>query len=110
MSYDATTLWGVVVAVGVATLALRLSFILLFGRVDDVPDRVERTLELVPAAVLAALVVPAVVSLDAGWTLAAPPDKVVAAVVAAGVAWRTEDVLATIAVGMGTLWLVGAVV
>ncbi|WP_256299234.1 AzlD domain-containing protein [Haloarchaeobius salinus] len=110
MSYDATTLWGIVLAVGVLTLALRLSFILLFGRVDDVPTRVERTLELVPAAVLAALVVPAVVALDTSLSLVAEPAKVVAAVVAAGVAWRTENVLATIAVGMGVLWLVGAVV
>jgi branched-subunit amino acid transport protein len=99
-----------VVAVGLITLALRLSFILLFGRVDDVPRRVERTLELVPAAVLAALVVPAIVALDAGGAVVAEPAKVVAAVVAAGVAWRTENVLATIAVGMGVLWLVGAAV
>lgn len=110
MSYDAATLWGIVVAVGVITLALRLSFILLFGRVDDIPPRVERTLDMVPAAVLAALVVPAVVSLDADLALVAEPAKVVAAVVAAAVAWRTEDVLATIAVGMAVLWLVGAVV
>ncbi|MFD1645026.1 AzlD domain-containing protein [Haloarchaeobius litoreus] len=110
MSYDATTLWGIVAAVGVITLALRLSFILLFGRVDDIPNRVERTLELVPAAVLAALVVPAVVALDTSLALQAEPAKVVAAVVAAAVAWRTENVLATIAVGMGALWLVGMVV
>lgn len=110
MSYDDATLWGVVVAVGLVTLALRLSFILLFGKVDDLPEGVERTLELVPAAVLSALVVPAVVSLEPDVGLVAEPAKVVAAVVAGGVAWRTEDVLATIAVGMGTLWLVGALV
>ncbi|WP_440991280.1 AzlD domain-containing protein [Haloarchaeobius baliensis] len=110
MSYDATTLWAIVLAVGLITLGLRLSFILLFGRVDDIPARAERTLELVPAAVLAALVVPAVVSLDSSLSLVAEPGKVVAAVVAAGVAWRTENVLATIAVGMTVLWLVGAIV
>jgi len=110
MSYDATTLWGIVVAVGLITLAHRLSFVLLFGRIDDVPPRVERTLELVPAAVLAALVVPAVVALAPSGAVVAAPPKVIAAAVAAGVAWRTENVLATIAVGMGVLWLVGALV
>jgi branched-subunit amino acid transport protein len=110
VSYDDTTLWAVIFAVAIVTLALRLSFILLFGRIDEVPDRVERTLTLVPAAVLAALVVPAIVALDAGGAVVAEPAKVVAAAVAAGVAWRTENVLATIAVGMTTLWLVGTVV
>ncbi|WP_435345668.1 AzlD domain-containing protein [Haloarchaeobius sp. HRN-SO-5] len=115
-SYDDATLWAVFLAVGLATLAFRLSFVVLFGRVDTVPDRVERVLSFVPAAVLTALVVPAVVALeltgtllDPSLTLVADPAKVIAMGVAAVVAWRTEDVLATIAVGMATLWLVGMV-
>ncbi|WP_439026001.1 AzlD domain-containing protein [Haloarchaeobius sp. DT45] len=108
-SYDATTVWAVILVAGVGTFAIRFSFILLLGRVQDVPDGLESFLRLVPAAVLAALVVPAIVSLEAtsgGFALDYDPAKVVAAAVAAAVAWRTEDVLATIAVGMGTLWLV----
>ncbi|WP_435318016.1 AzlD domain-containing protein [Haloarchaeobius sp. TZWSO28] len=108
-SYDSATVWAVILVAGLGTFAIRLSFIMLLGRIQDVPDRVESVLRLVPAAVLAALVVPAIVSLEAsagGFGLAYDPAKVVAATVAAGVAWRTEDVLATIAVGMVTLWFV----
>ena len=108
-SYTDATLWGVFVAAGVATLAFRLSFVVLFGKVDEVPDRVERVLSLVPAAVLSALVVPVVVYLEPSGTLVADPTKVLAALVAAVVAWRTENVFATIAVGMVTLWVVGAI-
>jgi branched-subunit amino acid transport protein len=43
-------------------------------------------------------------------TLAFETPKLVAGAAAALVAWRTENVLATIAVGMVVLWTVGAVV
>jgi len=104
------TPWPVVLAIGVGTFLIRFSFLFLFERLGDVPDRLERALRFVPAAVLSALVVPAVVALSldpAG--LAFEPAKVVAAAVAAVVAWRTESVLATIAVGMATLWTLQAV-
>ncbi|WP_267644168.1 AzlD domain-containing protein [Haloarchaeobius amylolyticus] len=115
--YDSAAVWAVIVVAGVGTFAIRFSFILLLGRIQDVPDRVESVLRLVPAAVLAALVVPSIVALETvgpagsglgtgGFALAYDPAKVVAGAVAAAVAWRTEDVLATIAVGMVTLWLV----
>jgi branched-subunit amino acid transport protein len=102
------TIWLVIVAAGGGTLALRLSFILLFGRIDTVPPRVVGVLRFVPAAVLAALVAPAIVALSTAVGdpvgLAFDPAKVVAGAVAAVVAWRTESVLYTIGVGMGVLW------
>lgn len=109
--HDSETVWLVIVAAGVGTLALRLSFVLLVGRVESVPPAVGGVLRFVPVAVLSALVVPAVVALSldpAG--LAFEPAKVVAAAVAAVVAWRTESVLATIAVGMAALWTLQALV
>lgn len=101
-SYADPVLWAVVVTIGVLTYAIRLSFVALFGYVEDIPRGVERALRYVPAAVLAALVLPAFVTLDAG--LAA--DKLVAGALAVAVAWYTEDALATMAVGMGALWTV----
>lgn len=100
------TIWLIIVVAAVGTFALRLSFIALLGRVESVPPAVEGVLRFVPAAVLAALVVPAVVALsvEPAPRLTYEPAKVVAAAVAAVVAWRTESVLATIAVGMVTLW------
>ncbi|WP_435335637.1 AzlD domain-containing protein [Haloarchaeobius sp. TZWWS8] len=129
-SYADGTVWTIIVAAGIGTFLIRLSFIFLLGRVDDVPDVVETVLRFVPAAVLAALVVPALVVTSGSVELASEPAelasalartvgsfelvyepaKVVAAAVAAAVAWRTEDVLATISVGMVTLWVVQTLV
>ena len=97
-----TVVWLIVVLLGVGTFTLRLSFIALRDRMDAFPPRVERALSFVPAAVLAALVSPDVVSL--GGPVVTP--RLLAGVTAAVVAWRTGSTLATIGVGMGVLWLV----
>lgn len=101
------TVWFVVVAIGVATFALRFSFIYLFGRVDEVPPRIQRALRYVPPAVFAALVAPALVTLDpdAGVLASLANEQLAAGLVAGGVAWRTESLFWTIAAGMGALWL-----
>lgn len=105
-AFGDATIWLVIVAAGIGTLALRLSFILLFGRIDSVPPRVVGVLRFVPAAVLAALVAPAIVTLSVEPSVGLQYDqsKLLAGSVAAVVAWRTENVLATIGVGMGALW------
>lgn len=107
-TYGPLSVWAVVLAVGLLTFCIRYSFVYLFGRIDGMPPRIEAALRYVPAAVLAALVAPAVV--DPGPTVAATlvDDRLVAGVVAAVVAWYTEDVFATIGVGMVTLWTVGS--
>lgn len=105
-SYGPLAVWTVVVAGGVATFAIRLSFIHLFGRIDEVPPRLRRALVYVPAAVLAALVAPSFVPAggDAAVAGVVTPEIVggAAAVVAA---WRTDDVLWTVAAGMVGLHL-----
>ena len=68
------TIWTVILLAGVGSFLLRLSFLALV-RGDQVPDLAQRALRLVPAAVLAALVVPAVTP-SGDWT------RPVAAVVA----------------------------
>ncbi len=104
-SYTDPTIWGVIVVIGALTYAIRLSFIALFGRLDEIPPGLERALRYVPAAVLAALVLPAFVTVQPeSGSLAL--DKLLAGGVAAAIAWRTENVFATMAAGMGTLWFV----
>ena len=100
-------LWGAFVAAAIGTYLVRISFVMLFRRLDDVPARVERALELVPAAVLAALVVPAVVA--PGDTVNLWSPQLAAGGVATVVAWRTGSMTWTLAVGMGTLWLLLAI-
>ena len=109
--YGSAIIWLIVVAIGIGTYALRVSFVLLLGRVDDVPPAAAGLLRFVPSAVLAALVVPAILSLSVtpGPRLVFEPAKLLAGTLATAVAWRTENVLATIAVGMVTLWALGAV-
>ena len=109
-TYDPVAIWTAIVAVGVMTFLIRLSFIYLFGHIDTVPPRVTRALRYVPAAVLAALVVPAVVSIEPTAVETLTADRLLAGLAAAVVAWYTEDVTATIVVGLVALWLVRFVV
>ena len=100
------TFWLVIVAVGALNYLSRLSFIALFARVE-MPAFVARALRYVPAAMLAAIIVPPVAlrgmaEADAGLAHA----KIVAALVAALVASRLRSITATIAAGMVTLWSV----
>jgi branched-subunit amino acid transport protein len=109
LGYDPAAVWAAVAAIGALTFLVRVSFIYLFGRVEEIPPRVETALRYVPPAVLAALVAPAFV--DVGPTIPATlgNDRLLAGAVATVVAWRTENVVATIAAGMATLWTVGFV-
>lgn len=104
-SYAGPTIWALIVIIGLLTFLIRLSFIGLFGYLDDIPPHIERILRFVPAAVLAALVFPSFITLAPGAGDIAV-DKLVAGIVAGGVAWRTENVFMTIASGMASLWLV----
>ena len=102
---DSTTLWLAIFAAGVGTYAIRASFVTLWGRLGDVPPPVERALRFVPAAVLSALVVPELVLADGQLALSPGNPELVAGALAALVAWRTEDIIATLVAGMGALWL-----
>ncbi|MDS0282833.1 AzlD domain-containing protein [Haloarcula onubensis] len=104
-SYSGLVIWGLIAVIGVVTFLIRLSFIGLFGYLDEIPTRLERGLRFVPAAVLAALVLPSFLTLDSGAGGVAL-DRLAAGTVAGGVAWRTEDVFMTIGAGMATLWVV----
>ena len=98
--------WGAIAIIGLCTFVIRLSFIYLFGRIDSVPARLRRVIKYVPAAVLAALVVPSVVTVQPTVAGTLFDDRVVAGAIAAAVAWRTEDVFLTILAGMGSLWAI----
>ncbi|GGJ12079.1 hypothetical protein GCM10008995_22410 [Halobellus salinus] len=102
--YASATVWGVVVALGVATFGIRASFVYLFGRIDEVPDRVTNALEFVPPAVFAALALPAIVAPEGAIAIVGN-ERLTAGVLASAVAWYVEDILATIVVGMAALWL-----
>lgn len=108
MTSPDAVVWLAVIVAGLGTYTLRASFLFLFERFGDVPDGVETGLEMVPAAVLSALVVPAVVAPD-GAIAVIGNGRIPAALVAATVAWFTESILATIVVGLLAMIVIGAV-
>ncbi len=92
---------------GLITFATRLSFIALLGRVET-PPLLTRALRFVPPAVLSAIIFPELLVRDGALRLSPGNARLVAGVIAAAVAWRTRNVLLTIAVGMGALWILQA--
>jgi branched-subunit amino acid transport protein len=97
--------WIAILLIGIATYGFRLSFIHLFGRIDEVPPGIKRPLRYVPPAVLAALVLPDLMTLRPSVAATLLDERLIAGAVAGAVAWRTENVFATIVAGMATLWL-----
>lgn len=89
---------------GVLTFASRAVFLLGGSRWSPGP-RFRALLAYVPPAVLAALIAPEIFVQEGSLQLGADNARLWAALLAAGVAWKTRSVLATIAVGLAALWL-----
>lgn len=102
-------LWLLILVIGLGTFALRLSFIHLWGRIE-LPQVVHRALRFIPAAVLAALVVPALVRPEGAIDFSLHNLRLIAGVLAAAVALLTRNVLFTLGAGMAALWLLQAIV
>ena len=97
--------WAIIGIVGMLNFLSRLSFIAVFARVE-MPPPVARALRFVPAAMLTAIVVPAVVfAAPATLLFSYTNPKLVAALAAALIAWRTNSATATMAAGMVALWI-----
>src|SRR3982074_1413430 len=100
-----TTIWLAILAVGAINYVARLSFIALFAR-RDMPPLLARALKHVPAAMLTAIVVPAVVFMAPGVLRLDPGNpKLIAAVAALVVAVWRQSTNPTIVVGMGAFWI-----
>ena len=102
------TLWLTIVGAGAVTFALRLSFIVLLGRVET-PLFLGRALRFVPAAVLTAVVIPLLFYENSALEVSLSNERLVAGVAAALIAWRTRSVLITLGGGMAALWTLQAI-
>lgn len=90
--------WLHIVAIALATFALRAALVVLFSYVQ-IPETMEENLELVPPAILAAVAVPPFVYREGAYHLS-PTNPFIPTGVAAGVAaWRTESLIVTIVTG-----------
>jgi branched-subunit amino acid transport protein len=102
------TTWLPTLAVaGLVTFAIRLSFIALLGRVQFSP-LLTRALRFVPAAVLSAIVFPELFVRRGAVDVSLGNQRLLAGLLAAGVALATRNVVATIAAGMAALWALQA--
>ena len=108
MKYSPLTMWGIVIAIGVGTYFIRLSFIALFGKIEPSPA-IMRATRFVPSSVMAAIILPALLN-GGGHGFGDGSERLIAALLAGFVAWRTGNMVATIGTGMVGLWLLKAVV
>ena len=102
--FDPETVWHLIAVLGVGMFLLRLSFIQLYTYLDEFPPEVKQALGFIPAAILAALIFPALFPQTGSVVGTLVNVYAVAGGVAALVAWRTGSMMGTIAVGMGVLW------
>lgn len=97
-------LWLMLLGIGAITYAIRLSCIGLLGQ-KDMPALLLKALRFVPIAVLPAIILPELVLRNNTLALSIHNPRWIAGILAAIVAWRTRNVLLTIAVGMIALWV-----
>jgi branched-subunit amino acid transport protein len=96
-----------IIAAGVLTYGIRLSSILLSGKVE-LPQGVQRALRFVPPAVFTAIFLPELFLTNGELNLSLGNDRLLAGSLAIIVAWRTKNVMITILVGMVALWILQA--
>jgi branched-subunit amino acid transport protein len=101
--------WLLLIGMGLVTYAIRLSMIVLMGRVN-LPPIIQWALCLVPPAVLSAIIFPELLMPGGTLDLSFGNLRLLAGVLAAAVAWRTKNALLTIGVGMVALWVMQAVI
>ena len=104
---SAASLWLLFLAIGLGTFSMRFSFIYLFGRIT-MPEWLRRALKYVPAAVLAALVFPALTHPAGTLDISLNNLRLLAGLGGAIVAWKTRNVLWTLITGMTLLWILQA--
>lgn len=104
LAIHSSTLWLIVIGIALGAFLPRFILLPLLGRVE-IPNIVLRTLRYVPPAALAAILLPALLVHEGQIDLGAAEEQLWAALFAAVIAWRTQNVLYTVLGGMVVLWL-----
>lgn len=97
-------LWAIIVIVSIGNFVLRALFVEAYGRIKF-PPLIERGLNYVPAAVLSAIIAPAVLMPDQQWVAVTNNAQLWAAIVAALVAWYFKSIFRTLIIGIAVYWL-----
>ena len=105
-----TTFWLTLACIGIGTFLERGSFILTEGKFT-LPPKFKAMLRFIPASVLSAIVVPALVLPQGSVEILYGKERLAAALVAVVVAFYTKNIFYTILTGMtalyGIMYLVG---
>lgn len=91
------------------TYLTRLSFIVIIPH-QSLPHFFRSGLRLVPPAVLAAIIIPAILLPAETLDLSLQNHRLLAGVVAIIIGWRFRNIWLTIASGMLTLWILNAII
>ena len=102
-------LWLMMLVIGSVTYAIRLSCIGLLGQ-REMPALLLKALRFVPITVLPAIILPQLFLRNNTLALSIQNPRWMAGILAAIVAWRTRNVLLTIAAGMVALWVLEFVI
>lgn len=94
-----------ILIIGLGTFAFRFSFIFLYGKMK-LPQWVHRAMRFVPPAVLSALIFPEILIRDEALWISYENPRLIAGMVAIAIAWKTKNLLLTIATGLGIFWLI----
>lgn len=92
----------IIVGMALVTFATRSSCVALF-RQTGMPDWLERWLKHIPTAILTALIVPALVLPKGQIDISFHNHYLLAGFVAALVAYKSRNIVATLMLGMGTM-------
>ena len=101
-------LWLIIIGMGIITYAIRLSMILLSGKVQ-LSDHLQRAMQYVPPAVLSAIILPEMVQPGGTLDLSLGNERLLAGLIAILVAWTTKNMIWTVAIGMIALWILQAI-
>lgn len=103
---QAMTLNEILLVAGMAlvTFAMRYPVLALVSKIT-LPPTLRAALKFIPPAVLTAIIVPALLApKDQTLDFSLTNDYLIAGIVTALVAWRTKNLLLTLAIGMAALW------
>ncbi len=103
-------LWLIVLGMGAVTFGVRLSVLAVVHH-SVLPRPARDALRYVTPAVLAGIILPAVLYAGDGGAFDASPgnERLIAAIIAAAIAWFARNVWLTIGSGMAALWVLRAV-
>ena len=96
-----------ILGMGLITYGIRVVLFLLPERLA-LPPWLLRALRYVPAAVLSAIILPELLLSGGALDISLGNERLLAGLVGILVAWRTRNVLWTVAAGMVVLWLLQA--